>query len=153
MGYHLGMAQNNSIDPIPSYGSDSEANFFEALSKVSEETSLETNEDSPPPKAEEVHTDPPGHDPAMKGDGGNHQSNGAYEESIDDRQGVLDRIFAGRDKANKTDQELMRENFEHVAKGDFTTHSVHLQPKSVEKISHQRPATLLQRIHKHVGRA
>jgi hypothetical protein len=71
-----------------------------------------------------------------------HNSNGVFDESVKVRQGVINNSFDGKAQADKADQKLMAANFKHVAKGDFTTHSVHLQPKSVEKISHPRAISL-----------
>ena len=81
-----------------------------------------------------------------------HQSTGAWEEHKTVRQGVLDNVFDGRSNANKADQKLIAENFTHGKSGDFTTHSVHLQGKSVEKISHPRTPTLQDRVLKVAGR-
>ena len=81
-----------------------------------------------------------------------HQSDGAWEEHKTVRQGVLDNILDGRSKANEADQKLIAENFEHGASGDFTTHSVHLQGKSVEKVAHPRTPTLMSQVLKVAGR-
>lgn len=73
-----------------------------------------------------------------------HNSNGVYDEHKKVRQGVLDRAFSDRGKADAADQALIAANFEHGKSGDFTAHSVHLQGKSVEKISHPRTPTLME---------
>lgn len=80
-----------------------------------------------------------------------HQSDGAWKEHQTVRQGVLDNVFSGRAKANKADQALIAQNFKRGKSGDFTTHSVHLQGKSVEKISHVRTPTLMEQVRKTIG--
>jgi hypothetical protein len=68
------------------------------------------------------------------------------------RQGVLDKAFSGRAKADSADQKLISQNFAHGKSGDFTTHSVHLQGKSVEKVSHPRRVSLMEQVQKLAGR-
>lgn len=80
-----------------------------------------------------------------------HNSDGAFEEHKKVRQGVVDNIFHDRSKADSADQALIAENFEHGKSGDFTTHSIHLQGKSVEKISHPRTPTLMERVRRVTG--
>jgi len=81
-----------------------------------------------------------------------HNSSGAYNAHKAGRQGLLDRAFAGRSKADAADQALIAANFDHGKSGDFTAHSVHLQGKSLEKISHPRTPTLMDRVRRLAGR-
>lgn len=81
-----------------------------------------------------------------------HNSTGVYDEAVKDRQGVVKNVFHDPGKASKADQALIAENFAHGSSGDFTTHSIQLQPKSVEKISHPRTPTLMDQVRKIAGR-
>lgn len=81
-----------------------------------------------------------------------HNSDGVYDEHKKVRQGVVDHIFFDRKKADEADQALISANFEHGKSGDFNAHSIHLQGKSVEKISHPRTPTLMARVVKIAGR-
>jgi hypothetical protein len=81
-----------------------------------------------------------------------HNSSGVYDEHKKVRQGVLDNAFAGRKNTDAADQALISSNFAHGKSGDFTAHSVHLQSKSVEKVSHPRTPTLMERVAKIAGR-
>lgn len=81
-----------------------------------------------------------------------HQSDGVWEEHKKVRQGVLDRAFSGRSKADAADQALISQNFTHGAAGDFSAHSVHLQGKSIEKVSHPRRMSLMENVRKLTGR-
>lgn len=78
-------------------------------------------------------------------------TDGAWEGAKETRQGVVDNALSNRAKADKADQKLIGQNFRHGKSGDFTTHSMHLQGKSVEKISHATP-TLMERVVKVAGR-
>lgn len=81
-----------------------------------------------------------------------HNSTGVYDEHKKNRQGVVDNAFSGRKNTDKADQALISANFDHGRKGDFTAHSIHLQSKSVEKISHPHTPTLMERVLKVAGR-
>ena len=73
--------------------------------------------------------------PAQYGDAANAQSE-------DTRRGVVSRSFSGLSSADQTEQKLMKDNFESVARGDFTTHSLHLKPKQKVKEAFPRARTL-----------
>ena len=81
-----------------------------------------------------------------------HNSDGVYDEHKKGRQGVVDNAFSGRKNTDSADQALIAANFDHGKKGDFTAHSIHLQSKSVEKVSHPRTQTLMERVTKIAGR-
>lgn len=73
-------------------------------------------------------------------------SDGAWKGNKETRQELLDNVLSGRAKADSADQKLIAQNFSHGKSGDFTTHSVHLQGKSVEKVSHPRTPTLREQV-------
>ncbi len=81
-----------------------------------------------------------------------HNTSGVYDEHKKVRQGVVDKIFFDRKKTDAADQALISANFEHGKSGDFSAHSIHLQGKSVEKISHPRTPTLMEQVAKKTGR-
>lgn len=93
----------------------------------------------------QVETTPPDDDNPQE------HTTGAEEEHKKVRQGVLDNAFEGRGNADKADQALVSQNFSHGAAGDFTTHSVHLQGRSVEKVSYPRSPTLREQVRKITG--
>ena len=104
---------------------------------------------------------PPGESHSKWGDRGptldghpqaDHASNGAWAEHKKERQGVLNNLFNSRPSAAAADQKLISENFARGASGDFNSHSVQLQGKSVEKISHPRAATLQQQVRRLLDR-
>ena len=150
--YHVSMAQH-------------EDDLYELLqSKQAEE--LDNNEDDstvgtthlydePEDREDGGQTNSPWGEAGPMQDGhpqADHQSTGAWEGHKETRQGVLDNVLDGRSKADKADQALIAANFAHGSSGDFSSHSVHLQGKSVEKISHPRTPTLMDRVLKVAGR-
>jgi hypothetical protein len=68
------------------------------------------------------------------------------------RQGLIDTLFANKKAIDQAEQAFMSQNFQHVAGGSFSAHSVHLQSKSLEKISHPRSQSLMERVLKTTGR-
>lgn len=140
-----------------------ENELFELLQTKRADTSLETNEDGSTANTMRLYDDPPGRDEVnswgeegpKEGDRPNqafHNSSGVWDESKKDRQGVVNLVFEGVPNTNKADQALISENFEHGKSGDFSAHSLHLQGKSVEKISHPRTPTLQERVIRIAGR-
>jgi hypothetical protein len=143
-----------------------EDELYELLQSKSAAGELETNEDASTVGSTDLYDGPADREGGGKiespwGEAGQtegstpnqafHNSNGAYDEHKRVRQGVLDRAFSGRSKADAADQALIAANFDHGKSGDFTAHSVHLQAKSVEKISHPRTPTLMERVRKITG--
>jgi len=80
-----------------------------------------------------------------------HHSDGAWEENKTVRNQLLDKAFDSKRLTDVADQKLIAENFEHGKSGDYSSHSVHLQGASVEKISHPRTATLMEQVRKATG--
>lgn len=70
------------------------------------------------------------------------------QESEKVREGVLGKALTSIDK---TDRQLMAENFSHVSSGQFETRSVHLKPKA--KLAHYRPPSLMEQVKKVTGGA
>jgi len=129
-------------------------------------TSTGDNEDSSVAGVNRLYDDPEDRPPAGRshsnwGDPGptlnghpqaDHSSDGAWAEHKKDRQGVLNKLFTKRQEAAASDQKLISENFARGASGDFTSHSVQLQGKSIEKISYPRGSTLQQQVRRLIGR-
>lgn len=65
------------------------------------------------------------------------------------RSGVLGKTNISKPSADSSEQKLIGQQLAHGSSGAFTTHSVHLRPKSVEKISH--PMSLGERVRKLTG--
>lgn len=82
-----------------------------------------------------------------------HQhSSGAEDGHKETRQELLGTLFANKKGMDQETQALMSQNFQHVASGSFSAHSVHLQGKSLEKTSHPRAQSLMERVLKAAGR-
>ena len=135
--------------------------------KVAGDTDVKTNEDDSTVGTTHIYDEPEDREPAGQSDSpwgeagptkdGNPDpvvySSGARDQHRETRQGVIDTTFSSKPKSDTVEQKFIEENFAHGASGDFTTHSVHLQPKSVEKISHPRSSTLMEDVVKKLGRA
>ena len=67
-------------------------------------------------------------------------SSSANEGALETAKETINRAFAKRREAASSDQSLMAKNFDHVASGQFTTHSPQLKPKS--KVASYKPQTL-----------
>lgn len=137
-----------------------EDDLYELLGKEANETTLEDNEDDSTVGTLSVYEDPKeresGTIDAHWGDtdisegkklpSAQHHSTAVDKLHADTREGVLDRSFSGKAQADQVHQALINENFAHAASGDYSTHSTHLKKKSVEKVSHVRTPTLLERV-------
>jgi hypothetical protein len=126
-----------------------EDSLFELLQSKRAEA-VDTNEDDSTVGTTHLYEDEPEQPKPLQEV--NHQSTGVWEGHKKTRQGVLDTVFDGRSKADSADQKLIAQNFAHGKSGDFTSHSVHLQGKSEEKVSHPRTPTLMAQVLKVAGR-
>jgi len=81
-----------------------------------------------------------------------HHSSAVQELHDEGREKQLERSFSSKTDADKTHQATISQNFAHGASGEFTTHSAHLRPKSVEKLSHARQPTLMEQVRRLTGR-
>jgi len=160
----IGGMKNLSLDPVqPDPTGEHEEALYNLLKTAGEpetdedESTVGTTHvyDEPEDRGEAGSVDAPWGERGTTQDGhpqADHQSDGAWAEHKDVRSGVTKRVLDSRPKADAVEQKLMAKNFKHVAKGDFTTHSVHLQPKSVEKVSHPRAVSLMEQIRRTTGR-
>ncbi len=114
----------------PDYRPAGQGALEQWLAKEAE--ALETNEDS---KHEPVklHDDPPAHKGPPTGKPEPfHQNEATYAESKEDRQEVTRQAFNNYDEAERHLQELLGANLDHAKSGDFTSHGVLLQSKTME---------------------
>lgn len=143
-----------------------EDELFELLKTSAPETHLENNLDQTtvgenhlyeqPPGRSSGDTDAPWGEKGPTSSQGNpdpqQNSTGAEEGHKDSRQGLINTLFTNKKAIDQAEQAFMSQNFQHVAGGSFSAHSVHLQSKSLEKISHPRSQSLLERVVKITGR-
>lgn len=158
---------NLSLDPVfPDNADEHVDELYELLKTADHEPGhLENDEDKstvgtthvydePEDRGEGGSVDAPWGEKGTTLDGhpqADHQSDGVWNEHKKVRQGVLKNVLDSTSVAAKADQALLSKNFQHVAKGDFSSHSVQLQSKSVEKVSHPRVESLLEQVRRITG--
>lgn len=128
--------------------------LYEMLRKIgnsSPGTSTGDDESAPVEKPEDLYTDPPGIE-TVPPDAPQQHTQEVQNVHDDGRGKMVDRIMDSKPLSDSADQKLISQNFAHGASGNFTTHSLHLREKSVEKISHPRSETLAERVNKVAGR-
>jgi hypothetical protein len=128
---------------FPDYQKPQDSDLVKLLEKEAEDTSMPTNEGQRTPASGQMYEDPPGRDgestnarwgekPHMEGSRQEpfHNSDGVFQESVDVRRGVLDRIFDHFKPAQTETQSQMSGLLDHASNGDFQTHSALLQSKT-----------------------
>lgn len=132
-----------SLDPMPRNHDSAEQELMELLSPKTAEQ-LDNNEDETRHDSTELYRDPLGYSPPQFG---RPEFGGAMKDLHDDaRGGVTERLFSGRNAADRVAQKTIAQNLEHGGAGKFTTRSLHLRAKSTDKIAHAPSLTLSERV-------
>lgn len=132
-----------SLDPMPREHDRAEQELMELLtSKTAEQ--VDNNESDTRTDHTTLYRDPPGYEGP---DFGRLQIGGANTDLHNDtRGGVTDRLFSSRRDADRAAQQTIAQSFENGRAGGFSTRSVHLRPKSNDKIAHAPSLTLAERV-------
>jgi len=132
-----------SLDPMPRDHDRAEIELMELLtSKTAEQ--VENNEKDTRHDHTELYRDPPGY---QKPDFGRLQIGGANTDLHNDtRGGTTQRLFSSRAEADRNAQQTIAQNLKNGQAGHFSSRSLHLRPKSNDKIAHAPSLTLAERV-------
>lgn len=131
-----------TLDPMPRGHNNAEQELMELLTKKAEQ--MDNNEEDTRKDHAQVYRDPPGH---QNIEFGKLQFGGAATDLHNDtRDGVTERLFSSRRAADQVAQATIAQNFQNGGAGQFSTRSVHLRPKSTDKIAHAPSLTLAERV-------
>lgn len=131
-----------TLDPMPRANDQAERELMELLTKKAEQ--VETNEDDTRTDHNQVYADPPDY---QRTEFGRPQFSGAMTELHNDtRGGVTERLFDSRKPADAVHQQTVQQILDNGKAGRYETRSVHLRPKSMNKISHSPAQTLSERL-------
>lgn len=150
------MSNSLTLDPMPRSNESAEDELMELL-KSGEK--LQTNESETRRDKAMVYADPPGRAPSgpdapwgnspvppgtklpnqiMLGDA-------VKALAHDTRDGVVGRVLSSAEVAKRNAQQTIAQNLAHGASGEFSTHSLMLRDKSVEKLGHAPAESLSER--------
>jgi len=132
-----------TLDPMPRYDDRAEQELLELLMPKTADAVVNNEEETRHDHAQ-VYADPPGY---KAPDFIRPQFGDAMKDLHNDtRSGVTQRGFSGRGEADRSAQQTIAQNFANGAAGKFTTHSLHLRPKSIDKMAHSPALTLVERL-------
>jgi hypothetical protein len=151
------MPRSLSLDPMPRIDDSAEQELMELL-KVSEKT--ETNEADTRHDKAVVYQDPPdrpkggidapwGESPVPPGTKMPNQimlGDATKDLAHDTRDGVVGRLLSSAEEAKRNAQQTIAQNLAHGASGEFSTHSLLLRPKSIEKLGHAPAESLSEKV-------
>jgi len=132
-----------TLDPMPRTDDRAEQELMELLMPKTAEQ-LANNENETRHDHTQLYRDPPGY---METTFGRPEFGGAMKDLHDDtRDGTTKRLFSSRAEADRSAQQIIAQNLTNGAAGRFSTRSLHLRPKSNDKIAHTPSLTLAERV-------
>lgn len=154
------MGHSSSLDPTPRTQESIKAAEDELMELLKSAEKMPDNEDDTRHDRAQVYVDPPGratsgpdapwgHSPVKPGTKLPNQimlGDAVKALAHDTRDGVVGRLLSSAEVAKRNAQQTIAENLAHGASGEFSTHSVLLRPKSVEKLGHAQAPSLSEQV-------